>query len=79
MICVASGSAGAGTRSGISDTLCRISCTANFELAKAKRKGTPFRMCPVGMPRQAAYNHLFIRLNLEPHEAEAILKECFPS
>jgi hypothetical protein len=27
------------------------------------------------MPRQASYNHLFIRLNLEPHEAEAILKE----
>ena len=27
---------------------------------------------------QTAYNHLFIRLCLEPHEAEAILK-CFPS
>ena len=31
------------------------------------------------MSRQAAYNHLFILLNLEPREAEAILKECFSS
>jgi hypothetical protein len=31
------------------------------------------------MPRGQAYNYLFIRLCLEPHEAEAILKECFPS
>jgi hypothetical protein len=31
------------------------------------------------MPRQAAYQHLFIRLNLKPNEVEEILKECFPS